>query len=645
MSSDQAVISVRVAQAQERAEERLRHQRDLLRPLGWAVIAVVVAGVLTQQPGPGRSATGIAITVATLAYAAATAAAISNRFLARSDAIRVAIVVGMALAGVTLSWLQPRGASDVAAGAAAWMAVTRLRVEVGIAITVGVGIAGAAAAGRTGSPSTVLAVLLLTGLLALVAYMVRQGRDSQAHTEVLLAELADARDAQAQAAVVAERSKIAAELHDVLAHALSGAALQLQGARMLAEQQDAGPVLTEAIQRAAHLVADGLVNAREAVGALRGAGISPVAQLERLVDDCRRDLKLDATLHVQGAPHPLPPAPALALYRGVEEALTNAARYPPRRIYPDPTHLPAGANNREHREHPTGARPRSVGRRRSGCPVRVRGRQRPGRDAGTDREHRRHHARRTHRTGLAGRLGRPHPGRVAMTGPDPPGPSSARLRVLIADDQRVVRDGLTLVLGLLDGVDVVGAVGDGAQAIEQTATLAPDVILMDLHMPVLDGIEATRTIRVDHPKTQVLVLSTYAEDADLLPALRAGATGYLTKDATAEEIQRALVDVAAGRTHLDPTIQQRLVASLLDSRARPAPGASEPSMATLDGLTAREIEVLKLIAGGLSNTEIAHTLVLSNATVKTHINHIFTKTGVRDRSQAVRYAYEHHLDP
>lgn len=232
-----------------------------------------------------------------------------------------------------------------------------------------------------------------------------------------------------------------------------------------------------------------------------------------------------------------------------------------------------------------------------------------------------------------------------MTDPDQPGPSSPHLRVLIADDQRVVRDGLTLVLSLLDGVEVVGTAGDGAQAIEKTATLTPDVILMDLHMPVLDGIEATRTIRDKHPKTQVLVLSTYAEDADLLPALRAGATGYLTKDATAEEIQLALVDVAAGRTHLDPTIQQRLVASLLDTHAHEGSGPSEPSVATPDGLTAREIEILKLITRGLSNTEIAQTLVLSSATIKTHINHIFTKTGVRDRSQAVRYAYEHHLNP
>jgi DNA-binding NarL/FixJ family response regulator len=219
------------------------------------------------------------------------------------------------------------------------------------------------------------------------------------------------------------------------------------------------------------------------------------------------------------------------------------------------------------------------------------------------------------------------------------------LRVLIADDQRVVREGLNLILELVEGVEVVGTAGDGAQAVTQTAALHPDVVLMDLHMPVMDGIAATGRIRSEHPHTQVLVLSTYAEDTDLLPALRAGASGYLTKDATAEEIQRALVDVAAGRTHLDPAVQQRLVATVLANPpntdlTQPTPGSSAP-----DGLTNREIEVLRLIAGGLSNTEIARTLVLSNATIKSHINHIFAKTGVRDRGQAVRYAYEHGLPP
>jgi DNA-binding NarL/FixJ family response regulator len=221
------------------------------------------------------------------------------------------------------------------------------------------------------------------------------------------------------------------------------------------------------------------------------------------------------------------------------------------------------------------------------------------------------------------------------------------IRVLIADDQRVVREGLALVVGLLDGVEVVSTASDGAQAVELAAGLRPDVVLMDLHMPVLDGIQATRRICAQQPDTQVLILSTYAEDSDLLPALEAGALGYLTKDASAEDIHLALVNVTHKRTHLAPEIQLRLATEAV---TRHAQATSEPNAEHVAdhspgpaGLTVRELEVLQLIATGMSNTDIARTLVLSNATVKTHINHIFAKTGARDRGQAVRYAYEHGL--
>ncbi|MFY9578027.1 MAG: response regulator transcription factor [Gaiellaceae bacterium] len=213
--------------------------------------------------------------------------------------------------------------------------------------------------------------------------------------------------------------------------------------------------------------------------------------------------------------------------------------------------------------------------------------------------------------------------------------TEAPIRVLIADDQRVVRDGLTMLVGLIDGVEVVATAGDGIEAVERAEREHPDVVLMDLRMPGMEGAEATRQIRATLPDTQVLVLTTYADDQSLFPALRAGAHGYLTKDASAEEIEQAIRALAAGRTHLDPTIQQRLVAAVLD--AQPAPHAH----ALPDDLTPREAEVLKLIAAGLSNTEIAAALVVSNATVKTHVNHIFGKTGARDRAQAVRYAYQH----
>ncbi len=213
----------------------------------------------------------------------------------------------------------------------------------------------------------------------------------------------------------------------------------------------------------------------------------------------------------------------------------------------------------------------------------------------------------------------------------------APIRVLVADDQRTVRDGLSMLVGLIDGVEVVGAACDGAEAVELARTERPDVVLMDLRMPRMEGAEATRRIRAELPDTQVLVLTTYADDESLFPALQAGARGYLTKDASAEEIEHAIRALVAGETHLDPIVQQRLVAAVLDTK--PIPDA--PAQPLPDDLTPREAEVLKLIAGGLSNAEIAEALIVSHATVKTHVNRIFYKTGARDRAQAVRYAYQH----
>ncbi|MFE9740255.1 response regulator [Streptomyces sp. NPDC006477] len=287
------------------------------------------------------------------------------------------------------------------------------------------------------------------------------------------------------------------------------------------------------------------------------------------------------------------------------------------------------------------------------------------------------------------------------------------VRVVVADDQAVVREGIVMLLGLLPGVEVVGAARDGEEAVALTAELTPDVVLMDLRMPRCDGVEATRRIRERHPGTEIVVLTTYADDDSLFPALRAGARGYLTKDAGGEEIVRALRDVTDGRAGLSPTVQRRLLEQLLERPERPGErtertsertGGStertggrteriEPTEATLgaggartvggvrsaeeterndrsrwpkssgapgagtegvpapgapvvpgaDGLTERETEVLVLVADGLSNQEIAGRLRISTATVKTHINNLFAKTGVRDRAQAVRYAYQHGL--
>jgi DNA-binding NarL/FixJ family response regulator len=207
--------------------------------------------------------------------------------------------------------------------------------------------------------------------------------------------------------------------------------------------------------------------------------------------------------------------------------------------------------------------------------------------------------------------------------------------VVVADDQSAVREGLVLLLGTLPGVAVIGEAEDGEAAVEAVAAKNPRVVLMDLNMPRCDGVEATRRIRASHPQTQVVVLTTYSDDDSIIGALQAGALGYLTKDATRAEIGRAVLAAAAGQAVLDPAVQQRLL-----SAAVRAPAAAPAGPATADDdLTPREAEVLRLIAAGKSNREIARALFVSEATVKTHVNRIFAKTGSRDRGQAVHYAY------
>lgn len=217
---------------------------------------------------------------------------------------------------------------------------------------------------------------------------------------------------------------------------------------------------------------------------------------------------------------------------------------------------------------------------------------------------------------------------------------SQPIRVLIADDQRVVREGLTMVLGLLGGVEVVGAAADGNEAVLLAEALHPDVVLMDLRMPGCDGVEATRLLSTRAPRSKVVVLTTYADDRSVIEALQAGARGYLTKDAGGAEILQALQRVLDDQAAIDPAVQHHLVAALTAAASAPAP---PPSSQLPDGLTAREAEVLALIASGLSNGEIAQRLVVSEGTVKSHINHLFAKIHARDRAQAVAYAYQHGL--
>jgi DNA-binding NarL/FixJ family response regulator len=247
---------------------------------------------------------------------------------------------------------------------------------------------------------------------------------------------------------------------------------------------------------------------------------------------------------------------------------------------------------------------------------------------------------------------------AGVTGPpDPAGPAgpagaaAGLIRVLVADDQRVVREGLAMLLGLLPGVAVAGMAADGEGALGQAARLHPDIVLMDLRMPRCNGVEATRLMRERAPGVAVVVLTTYAGDRSVIDALRAGARGYLTKDAGAAEIGQALQQVASGQAAIDPAVQRHLVEAIADEP--PAPGRPDRTagpdrretagLALPDGLTPREAEVLTLIADGLSNAEIAARLVVSEATVKSHVNHLLAKTGARDRGQLVGYAFRHGL--
>ena len=213
----------------------------------------------------------------------------------------------------------------------------------------------------------------------------------------------------------------------------------------------------------------------------------------------------------------------------------------------------------------------------------------------------------------------------------------ADVRVLIADDQKVVRDGLATLLELLEGVSVVGKAIDGDDAVRQTMALDPDVVLMDLHMPIRSGVEATEQLIALGARARVVVLTTYTDDEWVFAALRAGARGFLTKDAGADEIRSAILTVSAGEAQLDPSVQRRLLDVLGKGDAVQVP-ESNP-----DNLTPREVAVLGLIATGRSNSEIARELFVSDATVKTHVNHLLAKTGMRDRAQLVRYAFRHGL--
>jgi DNA-binding NarL/FixJ family response regulator len=214
----------------------------------------------------------------------------------------------------------------------------------------------------------------------------------------------------------------------------------------------------------------------------------------------------------------------------------------------------------------------------------------------------------------------------------------APIRVLVADDQRLVRSGLALLIGETDDLVVVGEAADGVEAVERTLDLSPDVVLMDIRMPRLDGLAATRTV-LARTSAKVLILTTFDSDEHVYEALRLGASGFLLKDCPADQLLTAIRSVAEGDVLIDPAVTRRLIGRF--TRAlRPAPQPAEAAPVELASLTVRELDVLRLLATGLSNAEIARRLVVEDSTVKTHVGRILTKLDLRDRVQAVVLAYE-----
>jgi DNA-binding NarL/FixJ family response regulator len=216
-----------------------------------------------------------------------------------------------------------------------------------------------------------------------------------------------------------------------------------------------------------------------------------------------------------------------------------------------------------------------------------------------------------------------------------------KIRVLVADDQRLVRDGIASLLSIQDGIEVVGTASNGEEAVEQALAQKPEVALMDIRMPIMDGVEATRRIKRELPECQVLMLTTFDDEEYVLDALSAGACGYLLKDIPANDLASAIKAAYQGIYQLDPGVAGKMLLALSADRGRAEPAIAVPH--TTADLSAREVEVLRLIAKGASNREIAEHLVISEGTVKNHISNILNRLGLRDRTQAAIYARDHEL--
>ena len=538
----------------------------------------------------------------------------------------------MGAAGGVLAGLSPLSTAIAVGCVVTSTAGARLNPETSLAITAGTVAAFLAAALATGAPTETLLGYPLTFIgfwafgLSRHAFLLRAEQ-----AERMLAESRRAHEAETQAAALGERARIAREIHDVLAHSLAAVSVNLQAAEGLLAALPAGsPELAKAIEcigRAGVFTREGLADARRAIMALRDDAAPLADQLSALAREYRADGDVAIDFTVTGVPRPVTAEAALTAYRTAQEALTNARKHAPGQpvrlslefaaediavqvANPAPVLTAGGPLAASGGQYGlTGLRERAaLGGGTLTAGLADGAVARAAEDPGMTAEN-------------PGRAGERDCRRRPVRGPRRPGPAPQHA----ARHRR-------------------GRPGRGRRCSRGlVAAMKPQVVLMDLNMPGTGGVAATRRITAGHPGTRVVVLTTYADDESIIGALQAGALGYLTKDATRAEIGRAVLAAAAGQAVLDPGVQQRLLSAAVRA---PAPSGTADATAGDGDLTPREAEVLRLIAAGAANREIARALFVSEATVKTHVNRIFAKTGSRDRAQAVRYAYEHgYADP
>lgn len=324
-------VSDRVLAARQRARDRLVHQGAQLSPLRLVVAAVVVGISSYGKPAPGFHGKALVIMACLVVVVVGIFLVRTRREEEETSNTwqQVMILLLLGAAGIGLDALQSQASSELPATIAIFMAAMRLAPLVAAVVELPVMAAIGIVAGIDSDAQNVVAVLLLCVVLGVSGALIRQSRLNQERTELLLAELEDARDDQARAAAAAERTRIARDLHDVLAHSLSGLAIQMEAARQLARNDEATPELRDLIDRASDLAKQGLTESRRAVGALRGDDAPTVDRIPELVAQYRRDLGLSVNLRVEGAPQPVSPEVGLTLYRAVGEALTNVSRYAP----------------------------------------------------------------------------------------------------------------------------------------------------------------------------------------------------------------------------------------------------------------------------------------------------------------------------